>query len=88
MGFFIVTLANILISILLFRNQDVNRWIAIIGLTGNVLILLNYFSFVIVPTTDIIGTILLPVGGTLTLLWYLLMGISLFRISSGKIKSS
>lgn len=88
MGFFIVTLANILISILLFRNQDINRWITIIGLTGNVLILLNYFSFVIVPTTDIIGTILLPVGGTLTLLWYLLMGISLFRISSGKIKSS
>jgi hypothetical protein len=88
MGFFIVTLANILLSILFLQNQEISRWITIIGLTGNGLILLNYFSFIFVPTTDVVGTILLPIGGTLILLWYLLLGISLIRIGSLKLKSA
>ena len=82
LGFFFVTLANIGINIYLLKRNVINRIVTIIGLIGNGLILINYFSFAVIPTTDTFGTIVFPLGGGIMMLWYLVLGITLLRMSN------
>jgi hypothetical protein len=81
MGFLIVTLANIFIVIKLLRNKIIAKWISIVGLAGNILILTNYISFAFTPTTnELMGMIVFPLGGSITLFWYFFLGINLLLI--------
>jgi hypothetical protein len=82
LGFLLVTIANIIINVLLMRNNTINKLITITGLVGNSLILANYISFAFIPTTTVFGTIVFPLGGGITLLWYLSLGIGLILLSN------
>ncbi len=82
LGFLLVTIANIIINICLIKNRILNKFVAIIGLIGNGLLLANYISFAIIPTTEAFGTIVFPLGGGVTLLWYLSLGIELILLSN------
>jgi len=81
LGFLLVTTANIIINIFLMKNSILNKFITITGLTGNTLILANYISFAFIPTTVVFGTVVFPLGGGITLLWYLSLGIGLILLS-------
>ena len=80
LGFLLVTIANLIINIFLMKNSILNKFITIIGLVGNGLLLANYISFAIIPTTAAFGTIVFPLGGGITLIWYLSLGIGLILL--------
>jgi hypothetical protein len=82
LGFLLVTIANIIINVFLMKNNIVNIFVATTGIIGNGLILANYISFAFIPTTETFGTIVFPLGGGITLLWYLSLGIGLILLSN------
>jgi len=82
MGFFLVTIAGLIVSIAMLRSIAFNKVIAIIGIVANVLTLSNYVALAIVPTTISYFSPQGIVGGFLLFAWWVLIGLRLYQIGS------
>jgi hypothetical protein len=84
LGFLFMTVAGLIISAVILRSQPFGRSAAlgkaagVVGIIGFFVALANYLSWIVAPS---IAALLMPINGLLWLIWWLMMGVVLFRLA-------
>jgi hypothetical protein len=77
LGFFFITIASLIISVVILQSGTFSKMIAYLGILGSVIVLANDISIVIAPS---MATILMPLSGLVWLIWWILVGQKLLRL--------
>lgn len=83
-GFFIGELTSILFCVLMLNGKVFNRLTAIIGLIGFSFLFIFELCSSFIPLLYDSSMVLAMIGGTATLVWYVLVGLRLFKVSKSK----
>jgi hypothetical protein len=83
MGFMLVAVAGLLISIAMLRSSVFGRATAWVGVVSNLLTIGNYVILAFVSTASIVSLILVFGGGILMFVWWILTGTGLYRLGQG-----
>jgi hypothetical protein len=84
LGFLLMAVAGLIISAVVLQNRSFDRASVFgkaagyVGIVGSVAALANYVGWLIVPS---IAGLLMPLNGLLWLVWWLLISVSLFKLS-------
>lgn len=78
LGFLFMAVSGLIISIVSLRSESFGKATAYVGIVGFVAALANYISGI---TAAPVAAALMPISGTLWLIWWLLMGVGLFRLT-------
>jgi len=78
MGYFFVATASLLISILMLRGETFIKATAYVGMLGFVVTLVGRIGLIIDSS---LSEMLLPVGGLIWLIWWVLVSRGLFRLA-------
>ena len=79
----LVAAAGFLVSLMMLQSSEFNRWTANFGLLANGFDLAYCLGFIFVPKVDAytLGILFLPAAGLFFLLWHLMVGWKLLKIS-------
>ncbi len=80
MGFFLVVIAGLIVSVAMLRGNVFNKATAYLGLAGNILVLGNYISLALASTNNAWLAAFAIVGGILLFAWWALTGLTLYRL--------
>jgi membrane associated rhomboid family serine protease len=80
MGFFLVAIAGLIVSIGMLRSGVFNRTVAYVGIVGNVFLLLNYVSLAFASTNISWLVVFVGVGAILSFVWWIFTGLRLYQI--------
>jgi hypothetical protein len=78
MGYFFIAAASMLISVVILRSGIFNKATAYVGILGFVITLVSRLSLVFETS---LPEMLLPVGGLIWLIWWVLVSRGLFRLA-------
>jgi len=79
LGFTILTLASLSISIVMFQGATFSKRISLLGLVGHSLLLVYIVLVTFIPEVHGIAVALATPGGLLALFWLLMIGVTLLR---------
>ncbi|MBN1303457.1 MAG: DUF4386 family protein [Anaerolineales bacterium] len=82
-GFLFLAFGGMLISMVMINSDRFSKATAGIGILGGIVTIANHICLIIAPN---IANLLLPVNGLLWLVWWLLTGRSLYRLSKTSAK--
>jgi hypothetical protein len=80
MGFFLVAVAGLIVSIAMLRSGVFNRTVAYVGIVGNVFTLGNYVSLALASTNISWLVVFVGIGGISSFAWWILTGLRLYQI--------
>lgn len=80
-GFLFTAIAVFIISVVMLQGRDFNKTTAWLGIGASVLTLADYVSLIVVPS---LATPLMIVSGLLWMLWWVMIGLGLFRLAQSK----
>jgi hypothetical protein len=80
MGFFLVTIAGLIVSIAMLRSGVFSRTVAYVGIVGNVFLLLNYVSLALASTNISWLVVFVGIGAILSFVWWVFTGLRLYQI--------
>jgi hypothetical protein len=80
MGFFLVAVAGLIVSIGMLRSGVFNRIVAYVGIVGNVFLLGNYVSLALASTNISWLVVFVGIGAILSFVWWIFTGLRLYQI--------
>jgi hypothetical protein len=81
LGFFLVELAGVLISIVMLRSQIFSKITAYAGIIGFVMLLVFEFFASFVAGLSVVTMMLAMFGGILSMVWYIMIARRLFQLA-------
>jgi hypothetical protein len=77
-GFLFLAISGLIISIVILRSKRFSRIVGYVGILASVVTFADHACLVVAPS---IASILMPLDGTLWLIWWILISWGLFRLS-------
>ncbi len=81
MGFFLVSIAGIIMSFTMLKSSVFNKMTAYIGIIAFGISLVDYLRIIFIPSATILLLIIAVVSGILLLMWLILVGRRLLKLS-------
>lgn len=81
MGFFIPEVAGVLMAVVMLRSKIFHRWVAWMGILGEVFLAIFNICAAFTPGLYDFAMNFARIGGPLSLLWFILIALKLFRLS-------
>ena len=78
LGFLFMAVAGLIISVVILRSQALDKGAGYVGIVGFAFALSNYVARLTAPS---IAAILMPINGLLWLIWWLMMSVSLLKLT-------
>jgi hypothetical protein len=88
MGFFLSSAASIVMLSVMLASKIFPKWIALVGLTGSVFLLLFTVSVTFAPAVFETAMIFAMLGGLLMMAWNIAVALRMFRLGLGAAKQS
>jgi hypothetical protein len=80
MGFFLVAIAGLIVSMAMLRSKIFNKIVACVGIVANVLSLGNYVGSALASTNIAWLAAIVITGGLLSFIWWALIGLKLCQL--------
>jgi len=82
-GFLLVCIAGLLVSVVMLQNRIFSKTNAYIGILTFVISLVDYFRIIFQPSKFILLLIIAILSGILLFIWLILVGLRLLQLGSG-----
>jgi len=82
MGLFLVSVAGLIVSLVMFRSNSFSRLTAYVGILANVLSLADYLREALVPSVAVALLVILP-NALFLGIWFVLVGRRLYQLGQG-----
>jgi hypothetical protein len=86
MGFVLVVVASLMVSIAMLRSNVFGKATASVGILSSLLTLSFDLSWTFVPTTNIVPVVIAGGGAILMFIWWALIGQRLYRLGRLEVK--
>lgn len=80
MGFFLVSIAGLMVSTVMLKTNIFSKATAYIGITAFAVSLADYFRIVFIPSATILLLIIALTSGLLLIIWFILVGRRLLQL--------
>lgn len=82
-GFFLVSIAGLIISVVMLRNTIFSKATAYIGILAFAISLADYFRLIFLSSSVILTLIIAITSGVLLIVWFILVGRRLLKLNVG-----
>ena len=83
MAFFLLSVAGLIIAIIMLRSALFSKVTAAVGILANGFLFVYYIGLAFVSIPPAIGVPIYWASGLLSLIWYILIGLRLFKLAQG-----
>jgi len=84
MAFFLLSIASLIIATVMLRSDLFSKVTAVVGIIANGILFVYYIGLAFVPIRLAIGVPLYWASGLLSLIWFILIGLRLFKLAQGE----
>ncbi len=84
MGFFLLSVAGLLIATVMLRSDLFSKVTATVGIVANGFLFVYYIGLAFVSIPPAIGVPIYWASGLLSLMWFILIGLRLFKLAQGE----